>query len=273
MHPFRPISLLSALFAIGGCASGENLASGVGSAPGTTPSPTGASGGTNSLPVGSSSGGAVVARGGGSMFGTVTGGTSGAVAKGGSVGTGGVTYVVTTRAPSCTDMIRNGDETDVDCGGSCTTTCAFGKKCAADADCANSVTCSGSICTTCTNSVLDGDETDVDCGGSCPKCAEGKACKVRTDCATYNCDTATSTCGVSTSCLAVIQPTCACSAKVANASDELGCQKVIDCYLANACGPADACASTNDSVCGSNKMGVDQGKLTAAAAVYACNCK
>jgi hypothetical protein len=36
--------------------------------------------------------------------------------------------------PVCTDALRNGDETDVDCGGSCPG-CALGKRCLVDADC------------------------------------------------------------------------------------------------------------------------------------------
>lgn len=53
---------------------------------------------------------------------------------------------------TCSDGIMNGDETGVDCGGSC------------------------SVCPTCTDTVSNGDETGVDCGGSCaacPTCADG----------------------------------------------------------------------------------------------------
>ncbi len=38
--------------------------------------------------------------------------------------------------PSCTDRIRNGDESDVDCGGSCATRCADNKACTVATDCA-----------------------------------------------------------------------------------------------------------------------------------------
>jgi hypothetical protein len=37
--------------------------------------------------------------------------------------------------PPCQDGTQNGDETDVDCGGSCATKCAEGLKCLVDADC------------------------------------------------------------------------------------------------------------------------------------------
>ncbi len=53
------------------------------------------------------------------------------------------------RDPSCTDGRRDGDETDVDCGGSCTQDCGRGKACLANADCAtgNCVagTCAGPL--------------------------------------------------------------------------------------------------------------------------------
>lgn len=37
--------------------------------------------------------------------------------------------------PPCQDTVQNGDETDVDCGGSCPTKCAQGQKCINPADC------------------------------------------------------------------------------------------------------------------------------------------
>ncbi len=47
---------------------------------------------------------------------------------------------------TCQDGILNGDETDIDCGGSC------------------------EDCPTCDDGILNGDETDIDCGGSCEDC-------------------------------------------------------------------------------------------------------
>src|SRR5262249_41316234 len=46
--------------------------------------------------------------------------------------------------PSCADGVRNGDETDVDCGGKCSA-CAADAKCAVDRDCA-SLRCSANQC-------------------------------------------------------------------------------------------------------------------------------
>lgn len=48
---------------------------------------------------------------------------------------------------SCTDGVKNGTETGIDCGGDCT------------------------ACPTCTDGVQNGDETGVDCGGDCTACA------------------------------------------------------------------------------------------------------
>jgi hypothetical protein len=106
---------------------------------------------------------------------------------------------------SCTDGVKNGDETDVDCGGTCKP-CPSGRGCKRDADCLpntdNKSVCSLHLsCTNplncprfcdgaCTNGGQDGDETDVDCGGTCPKCGLGKACKGNADCASDVCTTA-----------------------------------------------------------------------------------
>jgi hypothetical protein len=102
----------------------------------------------------------------------------------------------TCQAPTCSDGVPNGEETDVDCGGApcdgAGKACADGKKCMANADCANG-NCFGSaplqICVSCGDGSKDGDETDVDCGGSCTSaanghktCAVGKGCLVPADC-------------------------------------------------------------------------------------------
>lgn len=87
--------------------------------------------------------------------------------------------------PSCSDSIKNGNETDVDCGGLCTA-CATGKQCAVDADCTSNV-CTSLVCQapSCGDGTKNGSETDVDCGGgSCSPCNIGKECLVDSDC--YN---------------------------------------------------------------------------------------
>ncbi len=81
--------------------------------------------------------------------------------------------------PTCTDGIQNGDETGVDCGGSCaacttTPTCTDGIQNGDE----TGVDCGGSCapCTTtptCTDGMQNGNETGVDCGGNCPPCNTG----------------------------------------------------------------------------------------------------
>lgn len=56
--------------------------------------------------------------------------------------------VVTPPGPTCSDGIRNGDETGIDCGGSCPP-CAVGQACTKRADCASAL-CVDGVCTACT---------------------------------------------------------------------------------------------------------------------------
>jgi hypothetical protein len=86
--------------------------------------------------------------------------------------------------------VKNGDETDVDCGGSKAPACADGKGCLIAADCLSDV-CTGNVCQVPTDSdgVKNGDETGVDCGGSSPKkCPPGEGCNTTADCNNVKCD-------------------------------------------------------------------------------------
>ena len=53
--------------------------------------------------------------------------------------------LVKTGCHKCTDKAKNGDETDVDCGGKTCSGCALGKKCVATSDCAAGV-CKSGVC-------------------------------------------------------------------------------------------------------------------------------
>jgi hypothetical protein len=57
---------------------------------------------------------------------------------------GGGCPLHTCLAPTCTDAIQNGSETDVDCGGPCVG-CALGRHCTVTIDCANGA-CVGGTC-------------------------------------------------------------------------------------------------------------------------------
>ena len=89
---------------------------------------------------------------------------------------------------SCTDKVKNGTETDVDCGGECKA-CEVGKGCALAADCTEGV-CIASTCPppACDDRVKNASESDVDCGGpTCPKCAADQKCVIPGDCISGDC--------------------------------------------------------------------------------------
>jgi hypothetical protein len=97
----------------------------------------------------------------------------------------------------CSDHLKDGTETDVDCGGGTCPGCGAGKMCLVDADCASnacdavSLTCVSALCN---DGMKDGSETDVDCGGGCSPCANGKGCSVDQDCVSRGCDLISHTC-------------------------------------------------------------------------------
>lgn len=86
-------------------------------------------------------------------------------------------------AEPCRDRVRDGDETDVDCGGGCQA-CAGGLACAGGHDC-QALACTADRCAapSCGDGLRDGFESDVDCGGPCPACAIGARCVDDLDCA------------------------------------------------------------------------------------------
>jgi collagen triple helix repeat protein len=92
-------------------------------------------------------------------------------------------------APTCSDGIRDGKETDTDCGGPTCAACAVSRQCLVGSDCTSGY-CAGNICAvaTCNDGVRNGSETDVDCGGpTCAPCATGNACLQSSDCASGLC--------------------------------------------------------------------------------------
>ena len=90
---------------------------------------------------------------------------------------------------TCDNGVFDGDETDLDCGGSCDG-CVDGASCMLGSDCTSGI-CSGGICQvpTCSDGVTNGGETDTDCGGAtaCPRCPTGDSCGVDADCASGSC--------------------------------------------------------------------------------------
>jgi hypothetical protein len=88
---------------------------------------------------------------------------------------------------SCANVVKDGDETDVGCGGTHCPKCADGLVCAVPADCVSN-TCNSGKCISCMDAVQNGSESDVDCGGTCAaKCADGKICNAAGDCMSGKC--------------------------------------------------------------------------------------
>ena len=134
--------------------------------------------------------------------------------------------------PQCNDMVLNGNETGIDCGGIDCEACAPGQHCSTDADCSSKL-CSASTHTclfsSCSDGRLNGNETGLDCGGPCPKCGNGVTCSRSSDCASQVCSN--NTCAAPT-----------CSDGLAN-----GQETDVDCGgVCMACGLGKKCANAND---------------------------
>ena len=117
---------------------------------------------------------------------TTDGGATGT--DGGATGIdGGAVFSVT-----ATDGRKDGNETDVDCGGDGAPRCADGKTCVVAPDCIDDV-CAGNVCAapTHTDGAKNGDETGIDCGGPTANkaCADGQGCALGTrDCTSGVCN-------------------------------------------------------------------------------------
>ena len=142
--------------------------------------------------------------------------------------------------PRCDDGRQNGNESDIDCGGSCSR-CREGRSCNANGDCARD-SCQGGVCklptSTCNDHIKNQDETDVDCGGSCKDCSDGKQCRSPSDCQSGNCQGG------------VCKPKPTCNGSPAGSSagtyrvfavDIFGCGWLLD-YCANSLNAAKGCA-------------------------------
>ncbi len=94
----------------------------------------------------------------------------------------------------CFDRVVDGDESGIDCGGSCGD-CPAAGMCRTGADC-QSGACDGGLCRapTCSDGIQNGFESDVDCGGICSGCASFGTCGFSSDCASGSCSVETTTC-------------------------------------------------------------------------------
>ncbi len=148
----------------------------------------------------------------------------------GATGPSDETGVVAT----CADDTMNGDETDVDCGGSCDP-CDAGRNCMVFEDCIDLV-CEDGVCqaASCYDETQNGNEDGVDCGGSCPndcnstgdctnddECDPGEFCDDAGACQPSACDNAVKDSDeTDVDCGGVDCPDCA---------DGLGCKIANDC--------------------------------------------
>jgi len=93
--------------------------------------------------------------------------------------------------PTCVDLAKNGNETDIDCGGPMCPACGAGQKCFTDSDCTSGICGANDICApvpNCMDNIKNGKETDIDCGGSdCVPCTNGYECLVNSDCQSGAC--------------------------------------------------------------------------------------
>jgi hypothetical protein len=106
---------------------------------------------------------------------------------------GGLGYKVCMPA-TCNDGVKDGAETDLDCGGPVCAQCSDGKRCNSGGDCLSG-NCPGGVCVEahCMDRVKNGSETDVDCGGpDCAQCSGGQGCATGSDCTNGACDTSQS---------------------------------------------------------------------------------
>jgi len=95
-------------------------------------------------------------------------------------------------APSCDDGVKNGAESDEDCGGGCDP-CGTDQICEVDDDCVDQICNADKLCQApaCDDEIANGDESDVDCGGDmCDKCPVGDGCREDGDCVENICDLA-----------------------------------------------------------------------------------
>jgi hypothetical protein len=167
--------------------------------------------------------------------------------------------------PSATNQLKDGDETDIDCGGKVARACVDGRKCSVAQDCTSQVG-AGGICAgpTATDGVKNGDETDVDCGGlKAPACMESKRCALPRDCISASCtgkvcQVATNSDGIKNGSESGIDCGGATSSVVRCAAGG-GCAVATDCISAVCTQSSCQVASHTDGVKNGNETGADCG--------------
>ncbi|MFO8016836.1 MAG: thrombospondin type 3 repeat-containing protein [Candidatus Woesearchaeota archaeon] len=100
---------------------------------------------------------------------------------------------------NCNNGVRDGEETDVDCGGSCKG-CGLNQSCGVNADCESNFCMNGTCAEpTCDDGIKNGpygnEETSTDCGGHCgATCGLNQTCNNDGDCISGFCNPDNDTC-------------------------------------------------------------------------------
>lgn len=168
------------------------------------------------------------------------GGVGGAGGAGGSGGDGGSSGGgLFCAVPTCDDGAINGEETDLNCGGTQCDPCVPGQDCAIGDDCDSGVCSVDGVCLapSCSDDVQNGTETDEDCGGTCPDtCPDGAGCDESDECDSGICNGVT--------CEA---PTCADGVTNGEESDvDCGGPDCNNCGAGKSC---DAAADCTSNIC------------------------
>ena len=146
---------------------------------------------------------------------------------------------------SCKNGVKDGAETDADCGGSSCSKCSDGKGCTIHSDCASSM-CYGQKCVSCKNNKMDGGESDKDCGAVCNvRCNVGQGCGNDKDCASGNCNASTHKC-------LKPSPKVTCNdGKKTELETDTDCGGAECVLLGNSCASGEGCAKNSDCKAGS----------------------
>ncbi|MFT3776058.1 MAG: hypothetical protein QM820_62740 [Minicystis sp.] len=191
----------------------------------------------------------------------------------------------------CSNGAKDGNETDIDCGGAetqtgCPARCGDGQGCVRDCDCDTALTCNVvagvrvcgvptgadggptaapardcSAFIVCQNGKKDASETDVDCGGTeCPQCVDGQTCLVNGDCKSGYCfggKCSTPNCGDNIKNLGEIDVDCGGPCPpCANGKD---CTMNVDCASGNCVNNKCDVAKCDDAVKNGTETDVDCG--------------
>jgi hypothetical protein len=84
-------------------------------------------------------------------------------------------------------------------------------------------------------------------------------------------DSSSAGAGSGGSCLETLKTGCTLCADP-NQGVATNCKAIIECWIANSCGPSDAC-STGSGKCAPNTLKLDMAPYTPATATYTCACK